>query len=230
MGFFDKFRKPQPTTEQRALLSLITNPQQRAALLGAIARGEDIPDFAWEPLPEHLDTVALARRFHQVVQEATDVGPVLIDHVFSSMRIDPEWSVREPRGFTWWGHRLAQRVWAEPVKASDGYHVVRLSARTDFLRNVPSSPRTAEYLAFMNHHASMSALVWAPEEHKIRLHCTAYAHEETRDTVRGLLDRPLPSRQPTRTSRLIKPRSSSTESRMCLTTRAPGLGLTWTTC
>src|SRR6266446_10020727 len=63
-----------------------------------------------------------------------DVGPEVIDFLYRSMQIDPEWSIREPRAFAWWGHRLAQRVWAEPVRHSDGYAVVRIVAETNLLR------------------------------------------------------------------------------------------------
>ena len=31
-----------------------------------------------------------------------DPGPEMIDYIFSLMKIDQDWSVREPRAFTWW--------------------------------------------------------------------------------------------------------------------------------
>ena len=45
-----------------------------------------------------------------------DVGPGVIDFVYATLGLDDAWSVREPRGVTWWGHRLAQRVWAEAAR------------------------------------------------------------------------------------------------------------------
>src|SRR5206468_2986123 len=36
-----------------------------------------------------------------------DVGPEVLDFVFAAMKVDDDWSVRESRSFTWWGHRLA---------------------------------------------------------------------------------------------------------------------------
>ncbi len=66
MGFFDRFRRRrQPTREQAERLSRITNPQQRAALLSAIAEGEAIPEYAWNPLPTEFDAAALARRVRE---------------------------------------------------------------------------------------------------------------------------------------------------------------------
>jgi hypothetical protein len=62
MGFFDRFRRRRATPEQEARLARITNPQQRATLLKALADGDTIPEYAWEPLPTEFDTVAFLRR------------------------------------------------------------------------------------------------------------------------------------------------------------------------
>jgi hypothetical protein len=87
MGLRDRFRRrrgPALTNEQRARLDRIVNPQQRQALLESIANGEDIPDYAWTPIPEDLDPRALvagirdefkewsARRIKQELVEAAD--------------------------------------------------------------------------------------------------------------------------------------------------------------
>lgn len=42
---------PEPTHEQRQLLSRIVNENQRRALERAIARGDRIPEYAWHPVP-----------------------------------------------------------------------------------------------------------------------------------------------------------------------------------
>src|SRR2546422_504240 len=70
-----------------------------------------------------------------------DIGPEVIDFVYSTLGIDDAWSVRAPRGFTWWGHRLAQRVWAEAPRVGHRTRpdcsVVRVHAETDLFRGVP---------------------------------------------------------------------------------------------
>jgi len=184
MRLFDRFRKRKPTREQLDRLSRITHHQQRAALLGAIERGEEIPAHAWEPLPENFDTAAITRRVEEHLR--ADVGPEIIEAVYRGMGIDQAWSIREPRAFTWWGHRLAQRVWAEPARDSDGFAVVRLSAETAVLHNVPNTREVADRLAGFNHHASMSAFVWDPAQTSISLRCVAYAHPGTAESVKGL--------------------------------------------
>lgn len=50
----------EPTPEQAERLSRITDPRQRRVLEAAIAKGEDIPDFAWTPIrPMTADQQAL---------------------------------------------------------------------------------------------------------------------------------------------------------------------------
>jgi hypothetical protein len=44
-----------PTAHEKELLAKIVNPKQKAALLAAIEQGEEIPTFAWHPLPAGLD-------------------------------------------------------------------------------------------------------------------------------------------------------------------------------
>ena len=61
------------------------------------------------------------------------------------MQIDTAWSVREPRAFTWWGHRLAQRVWVDEPRHSRGVDVVHAFAETDLLDGVPADPDVLEF-------------------------------------------------------------------------------------
>jgi hypothetical protein len=70
MGLLDRFRRRGPalTAEQRARLSRIVNPQQRQALLDALASGEDIPEYAWTPISSKLDPTSLAA----LVEQARD--------------------------------------------------------------------------------------------------------------------------------------------------------------
>jgi len=115
-----------------------------------------------------------------------DTGLEVLDFVKTSMQIDDQWSVQGTRGFTWWAYRLAQRISAEPARHSHGFEVARLSAETDLLRNVPSTRRTAERIALLNHHASLSAFIWDPDARRVRLRCSAGVHRETLGTVKNL--------------------------------------------
>jgi len=107
-----------------------------------------------------------------------DVGPKVVDFVFREMQVDAEWSTRDERGFTWWGHHLAQRVWADPVFVEDGEEIVRAHAEADVLRNVPDDPKTTQALGVLNTGASLSGFVWETSSKKIMLRSSAFFHAE----------------------------------------------------
>lgn len=67
-------RRPTPEEEQK--LSKIVNRRQREALLRAIAQGEEIPDFAWTPIPELTEEQErkLDELMRPVLQEMVDMA------------------------------------------------------------------------------------------------------------------------------------------------------------
>ncbi len=69
MGFFNKRKKP--TAAQHELLKAIVNPQQKKMLLESISKGEEIPGFAWEPLPADMDIGKFGAKVEAVI-EAVD--------------------------------------------------------------------------------------------------------------------------------------------------------------
>jgi len=107
-----------------------------------------------------------------------DVGPQLLAFIYDQMKIDPVWSVREDRSLTWWGHRLAQRIWAEPVILEDGDEIARVHAETDVLRDVNTEAHATQSLSILNRNASLSAYIWNPETKKISLRSSAYFHSQ----------------------------------------------------
>ena len=107
-----------------------------------------------------------------------DVGPQLLTFIYEEMKIDREWSVRQERNLTWWGHRLAQRIWAETVMIEDGDEIVRVHAETDVLRNVNAEAHPARTLSILNRNANLSAYVWNPQTKKISLRSSAYFHSQ----------------------------------------------------
>ena len=65
-----------------------------------------------------------------------------IERIHREMQIDEPWTLREERGFTWWGAWIRQRVWSGPATRSAGetlWHVrARTSAGTSGGRDVSS--------------------------------------------------------------------------------------------
>lgn len=86
MGLFDWLMRRRPTAEQEQRLLQIKNPLQRKALHAAIAKGEDVPMYAWTPIPENIDSLALRQslenklaNFRKHLQEQGTTLEALID-------------------------------------------------------------------------------------------------------------------------------------------------------
>lgn len=107
-----------------------------------------------------------------------DTGLEVVGFVFESMRVDGEWSVETPGGFSWWGHGLAQRVWAEECRRDHGVDVTLMHVETDFLRNIDFNRQTLEGLNLLNAKAAQSAFVYAAADRCVRLHATTYVHRQ----------------------------------------------------
>jgi hypothetical protein len=108
--------------------------------------------------------------------ETPDLGQTVVRRIHDALEVPADWSLQAHRNFTWWAHRLAQHVWAEPPRTSNDIEVVRIHASTDLLRKVPDGERTMDRLSALNRFATLSALVWERESGEIVLHAAAYAH------------------------------------------------------
>ncbi len=105
---------------------------------------------------------------------ATDSGLELLAHLYETLHAGPQWCITQPCGFTWWGHRLAQRVWTQPPRRDEGgcahVHVV-----CDLLRDVPDDPAAVEALNTANRFASLSSVVWDRQRGRVSLRCSLKA-------------------------------------------------------
>ena len=107
-----------------------------------------------------------------------DHGIQLVRKIFKYMKIDEEWSVITDRGFKWWGHQYAQRIWAEQPIADNGFLVTKVNAETEILKYPARSTETETILALEMMKASLSGMIIDQEADKITLRCSAYIHEE----------------------------------------------------
>jgi hypothetical protein len=107
-----------------------------------------------------------------------DVGPQVLTFLFDALKIDDAWALREPRSFTWWAHRLAQRVWAEPARSSHDHDVVRVHAATAVLRGASDTADLRARLATTNRFMSLGALVASQAGDRIILHSAAWFHAQ----------------------------------------------------
>lgn len=107
-----------------------------------------------------------------------ELGLQLVDGIYRDMMIDSEWSIREARGFTWWGHRFAQRVTVDLPRLDNGFNVFRIRAETEMLKDIREEVDTANKIALLNAMATTSAYVWDPARATLSLVSTMYAHDD----------------------------------------------------
>ncbi len=114
---------------------------------------------------------------HAVRSQETDAGLQVVDFVYKHMSIDDEWSVREGRGFTWWGDWVRQRVWADEAVESNGDTLWHVRARTPVYRDLPDEPETYALVQEMNVLTSFSAYVYDPDDGTVSARCGAFVYE-----------------------------------------------------
>jgi hypothetical protein len=113
-----------------------------------------------------------------------ELGLEIVDTIGHSLTLDEEWCTRDERGFTWWGHELAQRVWSEPGFDDDGFEIFRLHAQTDVLRDFDASAENLATLNALAGFATTSGHLVDEDAGTVRLAASMYAHAETEDWVR----------------------------------------------
>ena len=108
----------------------------------------------------------------------TDAGIIAVRKIYKVLKIDKEWSVISGRGFTWWGHRYAQRVWADEPFEGSGIPIIKINAETDFLINPKNSAKAKDHLASYLMATSLYGLTVDDETDMINFRCSAFIHEE----------------------------------------------------
>ena len=111
-----------------------------------------------------------------------DVGIRTVRDVFQGLQVDDEWSTWSDRGFTWWPHRLAQRVWSDDVREDDGPIVARVNAEID-LFSIGAEDWTNLLPVFegASTFATMSGFLW--NDGVVRLRCSMWVHDDVQAWV-----------------------------------------------
>ena len=60
------------------------------------------------------------------MKTTADIGPQVLNDVRRQLQVDDQWVVTEPQSFTWWGHRLRQKVAAEKATTRGGLGIVKI--------------------------------------------------------------------------------------------------------
>jgi hypothetical protein len=106
----------------------------------------------------------------------TDIGIETIRKAYDYLRIDKEWSLIHEKGFTWWGHRQAQRVWAEEPFEGSGMLITKLNAEADSLICSNRLEYPADQLATYLCDSSLSGLV--VDNGRVKYRCSVFIHEQ----------------------------------------------------
>jgi hypothetical protein len=114
-----------------------------------------------------------------------DPGLRVVRHVYQTMQIDAGWSTWSPRGFTWWGHELAQRVWSDGPYVDHGETIYRVHAETDFLRGAPDA-RARQTVASLMGLTGLSGAYHDPASDVLRLRTSASVHAQNEAWLRVL--------------------------------------------
>lgn len=108
---------------------------------------------------------------------ASQLGLETVRDVASALQIDTEWSRWDASGVTWWPHRTAQRIWANPAVQDGEFAVTRISVETDVFavpiedwRGLEHRFDAGDFLVGSSH--------WGWEGGVARLRASVYVHDE----------------------------------------------------
>ncbi|MCU0505289.1 MAG: hypothetical protein MUE82_05840 [Chloroflexi bacterium] len=111
-----------------------------------------------------------------VLADGADQGPRILTVLHEHLGTQPEWTIEQGRGFTWWPGRLPLTVRIGDPVVLHGLSVVRVTTTTPLLRDVPASPATAERIAAHNARAAVDGLVWDPDARTVALASDIWCH------------------------------------------------------
>jgi hypothetical protein len=120
----------------------------------------------------------------------TNAGEKTIDWLFrEQLRVDSEWSIKLPTGFTWWADRHAQTV--EIISSESNEHsetAYLISTRTELLRNLELTNRVLPGInALLMRFASMAGPVYDEETGALCLCSLVRVHESIREWMSPLI-------------------------------------------
>jgi hypothetical protein len=108
-----------------------------------------------------------------------DLGIRAVRQVFELWQVDAEWSVWDNDGFSWWGHDYRQRISVDAGTEDLDATVYRLSAVTDFFREVPTKNENyVRWLGVFNRFASTYGLVIDETLRTVKATTIVYLHAD----------------------------------------------------
>ena len=118
---------------------------------------------------------------------AADPGPGFVDDLFARLLIDDAWALRDERSFSWWPHRVVQRVRAEEAVGEGDRAASRVHVETDVLFADALTLRQAGVLADLLRYPPLAGFVVDREDGVVRLWSAALVTRETAPVALGFL-------------------------------------------
>ncbi|MGA7990753.1 MAG: hypothetical protein WCC53_04910 [Thermoanaerobaculia bacterium] len=116
-----------------------------------------------------------------------DPGPPFVDDLFARLLIDDAWALRDERSFSWWPHRVVQRVRAEEPVGEGDAAASRVHIETDVLFADSVTLRQAGTLADLLRYPPLASFVVDREDGVVRLWSAALVTKETAPIALGFL-------------------------------------------
>ena len=125
----------------------------------------------------HLNVISEAKQ-----GAGRDVGVEALDVIHKFLLIDEQWTVRRPRGFTWWAHRFAHHLDVGRPVTADGVVLTRVTSRIPVLRDVRMARDEVDaVLLEANYYCDSYCYVYDAESRRIDSVQSALVHEQTLD-------------------------------------------------
>ncbi len=116
-----------------------------------------------------------------------DPGPRFVDDLFARLLIDDAWALRDERSFSWWPHRVVQRVRAEEAVGEGDAAASRVHVETDVLFADGLTLRQAGILADLLRYPPLASFVVDREDGVVRLWSATLVTKETSPVALGFL-------------------------------------------
>ena len=118
---------------------------------------------------------------------SADPGPAFVDDLFARLLIDDAWALRDDRSFSWWPHRVVQRVRAEDAVGAGDAASCRIHVETDVLFAETVTLRQASALTDLLRFPPLASFVVDREDGVVRLWSAAIVTGETAPVALGFL-------------------------------------------
>ncbi len=97
-------------------------------------------------------------------------GKDTINWLFNTLKVDSEWAIRRPTGFTWWPHLFAQNIDIDGViEGPDGEKGFKILISTDFLKNLTLKEENYSLLNRFMKNVSLAAPIYDESEKTLKL-------------------------------------------------------------